>query len=56
MPQPLLPSTIGTQSHSVKFLTIKTVVKKSTRSWCLDKAVLPQGEGGVGAESETHLY
>ena len=30
MTQPLFPSTIGTQSRSVKFLTIKTVVRKTT--------------------------
>ena len=44
MAQPLFPSTIGTQSRSVKLLTIKTVVRKRTvtRSWCLDKAVLVQ--------------
>ena len=28
MTQPLFPSTIGTQSHSAKFLTMKTVVRK----------------------------
>ena len=47
MTQPLFPSTIGTQSHSAKFLTMKTVVRKNqtnngqTGSRCLDKAVLP---------------
>ena len=29
MPQPLFPSTIGTQSRSAKFLTMKTVVRKT---------------------------
>ena len=46
MTQPLFPSTIGTQSRSAKFLTIKTVVDGQTRSRCLDKAVLPQRRGG----------
>ena len=50
--RPLFPSTIGTQSRSAKFLTMKTVVRKTpknhgqTRSWCSDKAVLAQGGGG----------
>ena len=30
MTQPLFPSTIGRQSRSVKFLTITTVVRKTT--------------------------
>ena len=53
MAQPLFPSTIGTQSHSAKFLTITTVVRKTTvrsgqtGSRCLDEAVLPQRGGGV---------
>ena len=46
MTQPLLTSTIGTQSRSVKFLTIKTVVRKATARprpgaqarWCFRKA------------------
>jgi hypothetical protein len=52
MTQPLFPSTIGTQSRSAKFLTMKTVVRKTQKydgqigSWCLGKAVLAQvGEG-----------
>ena len=54
MTQPLFPSTISTQSRSAKFLTMKTVVKKSqkndgqTGSWCLDKAVLAQRGRGRG--------
>ena len=53
MTQPVFPSTIGTQSRSAKFLTMKTVVRKAqkndgqTGSWCLDKAVLAEGGGGV---------
>ena len=54
MKQPLFPSTIGTQSRFAYFLTAKAVVRKfgksngQTGSWCLDKAVLAQGGGGVG--------
>ena len=53
MKQPLFPSTIGTQSRFAYFLTVKAEVRKfgqsdgQTGSWCLDKAVLPQGGGGV---------
>ena len=49
MTQPLFPSTIGTQSRSAKFLTMKTVVRKNqendsqTGSRCLDKVVLVRG-------------
>ena len=32
MTQPLFPSTIGTQSHSPKFLTMKTVVRKPQKN------------------------
>ena len=52
MTQPLLPSTISTQSGFVYFLTVKGVVRKFgksdglTESWCFDKAVLAQGGGG----------
>ena len=52
MTQPFFPCTIGAQSRSNEFLTIKTVVRKThqnnghTGSSCLDKAVLAQG-GGV---------
>ena len=53
MKQPLFPSTIGTQSRFAYFLTVKAVVRKfgksdgQTGSWCLDKAVLAQGGGGM---------
>ena len=53
MKQPIFPSTIGTQSCFSYFLTVKAVVRKlgkndgQTGSWCLDKAVLAQGEGVV---------
>ena len=52
MTKPPFPSTIGKQSRSAKFLTMKTAVRKSqenngqTGSWCLDKAVLARGGGG----------
>ena len=52
MTQPLFPATIGTQSLSAEFLTIKTMVKKFGKSdgqtglRCLDKALLAQGRGG----------
>jgi len=51
MAEPLFPSTIGTQSRFPEFLTTKIVVRKigqsdgQTRSRCLDKPVLAQGEG-----------
>ena len=32
MTQPLFPSTIGTQSRSAKFLTRKTVVRKTQKN------------------------
>ena len=47
MTQPLFPSTIGTQSRSVKFLTIKNRCQTNdgqTGSQCFDKAVLEQTE------------
>ena len=53
MKQPLFPSTIGTQPRFAYFLTVKAEVRKfgksdgQTGSWCLDKAVLAQGGGGV---------
>ena len=34
MTQPLFPSTIGTESRSAKFLTIKTLVRKTTVTPC----------------------
>ena len=45
MTQPLFPSTIGTQSRSAKFLTIKlwSEKRRSDRVPALSKAVLPQG-------------
>jgi hypothetical protein len=55
MKQPLFPSKIARQLHFAYFLAIKAVVRKfgksdgQTGSWCLDKAVLAQGEGGVHA-------
>ena len=68
MTQPLLPSTISTQSPSVEFLTIKTMVRKNhqnnghTGSSCLDKPVLGQRGGGEwdegamtsGFENDSH--
>ena len=55
MAQPLFPRTIGTQSRSVKFLTVKTVVRKTTVTRCLDKAVLQQG-GVWPAHQHHHTY
>ena len=49
MTQPLFPSTIGTQSHSAKFLTMKTVVRKNQTnnghagSQCSDRRCLRKG-------------
>ena len=59
MKQPLFPSTIGTQSRFAYFLTVKAVVRKfgksdgQTGSWCLDRAVLAQGGGGVTCQQCT---
>ena len=53
MKQPLFPSTISTQLHFAYFLAVKCMVRKfgksdsQTGSWCLDKAVLEQGGGGM---------
>ena len=66
MTQPLFPSTIGTQSRSVKFLTIKTAVRKTTvrpgpGAWtrrCFRKAgggylfTAPLFQAGIPATSE----
>ena len=52
MIQSVFPSAISTQSPSVEFLTIKTIVRKNhqnnghTGSSCLDKPELGQGGGG----------
>ena len=50
MTQRLFPSTIGTQSRSAEFLTMKTMVRKNQKNngptRCLDKAVLAAGGGG----------
>ena len=60
MKQPLLPSTISTQSHFAQFLTITTVVRKfgksdgQTRSNCLDKAVLAHWGGGASVAQGNH--
>ena len=55
MTQAPFPLTIGTQSRSAKFLTMKTLVRKNQKNdgWtgcrCLDRAVLVQrGWGGGG--------
>ena len=62
MTQPLFPSAIGTQSRVAKILTIKPVVRKlgksdgQTGSWCLEKAVLAQGEGGGGVPNGCRAF
>ena len=55
MTQPLFPSTIGTQSRSVKFLTIKTVVRKTTVRPCPGaetRRCLRKGGVGPGATQD----
>ena len=51
MTQPLVRSTISTQSRSAKFLTMKTMVRKNqkndSQTGCLNRAVLAQGRGGL---------
>ena len=53
MTQPRFPSTMSTQSPSVEFLTMRTMVRKNhqnnghTGSSGLDKPVLRQGGEGV---------
>ena len=62
MTQPLFPSTISTQSPSVTFLTIKSMVRKNyqsnshTGSSCLDKPVLGQRGGGVAQGLGNRLF
>ena len=62
MKQPLLPSTIGTQSRFAYFLTAKTVVRKfgksdgQTGSRCLDNAVLAQRGGGRVCENKSWCW
>ena len=65
MTQPLFPSTISTQSPSVEFLTIKTMVRKNhqnndhTGSSCLGGPVLGHRtveSPAIGAHRQTYAY
>ena len=52
MTQPLFPSTIGTQSRSAKFLTMKTVVRKPHKNDGLTQTHVLCGCTTFGNESK----